>query len=176
MSERTKRIRPAVPADEAIDGLTPQAAQVLRQFRIVFNTVRNHFQQIERQSGLGGAQLWTLSLVAKRPGIGMGELADAMDVHQSTASNLIRLLVRKRLVRSARDEDDRRAVNLYVTDEGSAVLATAPGPFAGVLPDALSRLDPETLDRLGDDLNTLIDVLSVDEPETAARTPLAGLG
>ncbi|NBD21328.1 MarR family transcriptional regulator [Aquabacterium fontiphilum] len=176
MSERLKRTRPAVSVEDAIDGLTPQAAQVLRQFRIVFNTVRNHFQQIERQSGLGGAQLWTLSLVAKRPGIGMGELADAMDVHQSTASNLIRLLVRKRLVRSSRDEGDRRAVNLFVTDEGVAVLATAPGPFAGVLPDALGRLDAETLDRLSDDLATLIDVLSVEEPETAARTPLAGLG
>jgi MarR family transcriptional regulator, organic hydroperoxide resistance regulator len=159
---------PAVP-------LSPEASLVLRQFRIVFNTVRSHFQQIERQSGLGGAQLWTLSILAQRPGIGIGELADAMDVHQSTASNLVRVLVRKGLAVSSRDVEDRRAVNLTVSDAGRAILAVAPGPFAGVLPDALARLDEQTLAQLTAGLSVLIDRLNVDEVDTAAQTPLASM-
>lgn len=156
--------------------LSPDAAIVLRQFRIVFNTVRSHFQQIERQSGLGGAQLWTLSILAQRPGIGIGDLAEAMDVHQSTASNLVRVLVRKGLAVSNRDLDDRRAVNLTVSEAGRSVLAVAPGPFAGVLPDALVRLDEQTLQQLMAGLSVLIEQLNVEEADAAAQTPLAGMG
>ena len=66
-------------------------AQVLRRFRVVFNAVRTHFQQVEKQVGLGGAQVWALSVVKDHPGIGMGGVAKSMDIHQSTASNLVRL-------------------------------------------------------------------------------------
>lgn len=163
------------PAARGPSELPPEAAAVLRQFRVVFNTVRSHFQQIERQSGLGGAQLWTLSILAQRPGMGIGELALAMDVHQSTASNLVRVLVRKGLVVSSRDVDDRRAVHLEPTDAGLRVLAAAPGPFAGVLPDALGRLDARTLAQLSAGLTQLIDHLNVEVTESAAKTPLAGL-
>lgn len=166
-------------ADSTFNGaseLQPEAAVVLRQFRLVFNTVRSHFQQIERQSGLGGAQLWTLSILAQRPGIGIGELADAMDVHQSTASNLVRTLVRKGLAQSSRDAEDRRAVNLVVSDAGRAVLAAAPGPFAGVLPDALARLDTQTLKQLSSGLSVLIGQLDVDPADSAAKTPLGSMG
>jgi len=119
--------------------------------------------------------LWTLSILAQRPGIGIGELADAMDVHQSTASNLVRVLVRKGLAVSSRDVEDRRAVNLTVSDAGRAILAVAPGPFAGVLPDALARLDEQTLAQLTAGLSVLIDRLNVDEVDTAAQTPLASM-
>jgi len=34
---------------------TDNAAQALRQFRVVFNAVRTHFGQVEQESGLGGA-------------------------------------------------------------------------------------------------------------------------
>ena len=73
-------------------------AQVLRRFRVVFNAVRTHFQQVEKQVGLGGAQVWALSVVKDHPGIGMGGVAKSMDIHQSTASNLVRQMVERALV------------------------------------------------------------------------------
>ena len=81
---------------------TADPAQVLRQFRVVFAEVRHHFQQIEKQVGIGGAQVWALSIIGQRPGLGMAELAAAMDVHQSTASNLVRQLLKRGLMRSDR--------------------------------------------------------------------------
>jgi hypothetical protein len=50
-------------------------------------------------------------------------------------------------------------------------LRKAPGPFAGVLPDALAQLDPATLARLDHDLALLIDLLKADE--RGAGIPLA---
>lgn len=150
------------------------AARVLRRFRLVFNAVRTHFRAVETRAGISGAQLWALSVVQAQPGIGVGSLAQAMDVHQSTASNLLRALVEEGLVVSAKGEEDRRAVRLQLTARGRRVLARAPAPFAGVLPEALARLDKRTLARLERDLGAVIAELGVDE--RGAGIPLGGDG
>jgi DNA-binding MarR family transcriptional regulator len=147
------------------------AARVLRRFRLVFNAVKSHFQQVEKEAGIGGAQVWALSVVRAEPGIGVGALAAAMDVHQTTASNLVRSLVEQGLVESHRSSIDRRASQLKITRAGQRVLAKVPGPFAGVLPQALAQLEPAVLARLDTDLAALLKVL--DTNPRAARIPLA---
>jgi DNA-binding MarR family transcriptional regulator len=154
----------------------PQAAntaQVLRRFRVVFNAIRSHFRQIEKQVNLGGAQVWALSVVRDHPGIGTGMLAKHMDIHQSTASNLIKTLERKALISVSKATEDRRSVQLQVLPAGLAVLSQVPGPFEGVLPEALEKLPADTLLRLDQDLGELIALLKADEQ--AAGIPLAQL-
>lgn len=146
------------------------ASRVLRQFRQVFNSVKKHFQQVEKRAGVGGAQVWALSLIHARPGIGVNELALAMDVRQPTASNLVKSLVDHELIEVRRNERDRRAVQLHLRPAGSHVLGRAPGPFAGVLPEALAGLDTARLGRLESDLAALIAVLDADV--RAASIPL----
>ncbi|MCE3272224.1 MAG: transcriptional regulator, MarR family [Ramlibacter sp.] len=138
-------------------------ARVLRRFRLVFNAIKAHFRSVEKKAGISGAQVWALSVVRDQPGIGVGDLARAMDVHQSTASNLLRALIDAGLVVSGRGAADRRAVQLQVTPQGQRILKKAPGPFTGLLPDALQRLDTATLNRLDRDLGRLIDELGLDE-------------
>lgn len=146
------------------------AARVLRRFRLVFNAVKTHFQQVERKAGVGGAQLWALSLIQSKAGLGVNDLARAMDVHQSTASNLVKALVERELVATAKDGPDRRMVQLSILPAGRKVLRQAPGPFTGVLPQALAGLDAQTLARLDADLATLIAALGADE--RGANIPL----
>lgn len=148
-------------------------ATVLRRFRVVFNAVRTHFRQTEKEVGLGGAQIWALAVIKANPGIGMGGVASQMEIHQSTASNLIKTLLRKELIRLDKAPDDRRNVRLKILPAGSRVLKKAPGPFAGVLPQALGQMSPQTLQRLDQDLGELIALLNADE--SAAQTPLAQL-
>lgn len=155
------------------DGHDQPAARVLRRFRLVFNAVKAHFQQVERQVGVGGAQIWALSIVRERPGIGVNALARAMDIHQTTASNLVRALVHGEMLAADKKGADRRTVQLRVLPAGTRVLRKAPGPLSGVLPQALARLDAGTLDRLDADLCTLIQELGIDDQ--AAGTPLAHL-
>jgi DNA-binding MarR family transcriptional regulator len=165
-----------MPTDLSTPHLDPgsdQAGRVLRQFRIVFNAVKLHFRQVETAAGIGGAQVWALSVIQGRPGIGVSDLGRSMDVHQSTASNLVKVLLERALISAVRDRDDRRALGLHLTEAGAAVLATVPGPFAGVLPGALAQLDPAVLMRLEGDLELLIASLQADRG--AAALPLAGL-
>lgn len=161
------------PPGSDADAVSVDAARVLRQFRVIFNAVRTHFQQVERRVGIGGAQVWALHVIHARPGVGVNDLAAAMDVHQSTASNLVRQLQKRALIRSQRSTTDRRAVHLFVEPAGQELLQAVPGPYAGVLPEALQQLAPPTLSRLSHDLEALIHVLQADE--SAAGIPLAQL-
>jgi DNA-binding MarR family transcriptional regulator len=167
----------AMPADSATPiSAAPDDSQpmrVLRQFRIVFNAVKTHFRQVEREAGLGGAQLWALSVIERHPGIGATGLARELDIHQSTASNLVRSLVERGYVTATREGQDRRNVALHVQPAGRAVLERAPQPFTGVLPDALASLDPATLLQLEQNLGRLIAQLDADE--SAGGLPLAQL-
>ena len=164
------RSRSAAAADRA--AADPEAAaRVLRRFRLVFNAVKTHFQQTEKRAGVGGAQVWALSVIRAERGIGVSGLARAMDIHQTTASNLVRALVGAGMVAAEKNGPDRRAVQLRILPAGTQVLRKARGPFAGVLPEALAGLDPGTLRRLDEDLAVLISALDADE--RAAGIPLA---
>lgn len=149
---------------------TDSAQRVLRQFRQVFNIVKSHLLQLERQAGVGGAQVWALSVIRDRPGLGVNELAQALDVRQPTASNLVKVLVAQQRVAARRDGPDRREVQLHLLPGGARLLQRAPGPFVGVLPQALAALPAEALQRLEQDLAALIARLHTDA-QAAARHP-----
>lgn len=150
--------------------LSPQAIRVLRQFRVVFNSVRKHFRATEKKAGISGAHVWALSVVKEHPQIGVGGLSRAMDVHQSTASNLVRMLVAEGLLATEKDLADKRAVRLTISAKGKRVLRSAPNPYEGVLPEALQELKSATLKRLERDLGELIGVLDPDQ--SGAHVPL----
>ncbi|HUR87651.1 MAG TPA: MarR family winged helix-turn-helix transcriptional regulator [Ramlibacter sp.] len=146
------------------------AVQVLRKLRLVFHTVRGHFHEVERKAGVSGAQVWALGVVRDRPGIRLGELATALDIRQSTASNLIKPLVAKGMLEVTRPECDRRIVELRVTPLARTVLRKAPLPVTGVLPHALGKLPVDQLARLDRNLDQLLAVLETDQRD--ARIPL----
>ncbi len=129
---------------------------VLQRFRVLIRTAQRHSQWIERQSGVTGAQLWALQELNEAPGLRVGELANRMALHQSTASNMIDRLETGGLIRKERTSADQRVVRLYLTAEGSALLGRAPSPARGVLPEALRLLDDEALARLQRELDVLL--------------------
>ena len=73
------------------------------------------FRSVETKAGVSGVQLWALSVIGDVPGIGVSRLARTMDIHQSTASNLLRPLLAQGLVLSDRVATDKRAVHLSLS-------------------------------------------------------------
>ncbi len=145
----------SVPSASEPGQVTP--LQVLQRFRVLIRTAQRHSQWIERQSGITGAQLWAMQELSEKPGLRVGELANLMALHQSTASNMIDKLESSALVRKERTSADQRVVRLYLTEAGSELLATAPSPARGVLPEALRLLDPQDLSGLQRNLDTLLE-------------------
>lgn len=134
----------------------PTAQEALRQFRLIFGAVRQHYQQVEQACGVSGAQIWAMAALRDTPGLKVSQLAQALSIHASTASNLLDKIEKAGMVRRERGTDDQRIVRLYLTPAGEAALAKAPQPLTGILTDALSKLPEKTLARLNDDLATLL--------------------
>lgn len=148
--------------------------QVLRQFRLIYGSVKQHFRDVERQCGISGSQLWLLREVATNPGTGVSRLAERLSIHQSTCSLLVEKLVGAGFVSKTRSAEDQRRVGLEVTPTGKQLLKTAPGPAEGILPDALKQLPDESLQTLNANLTQLISHLTM-QNENDAEKPLADL-
>lgn len=67
-------------------------------------------------------QYRALVVVGSRPGVAVGGLAEALDVHPTTATRLCDRLVAKGLLRREQSADDRRAVELRLTSSGRRLL------------------------------------------------------
>lgn len=148
--------------------------QVLKKFRIIYGSVRQHFREVEQVCGVTGSQLWILQEVGNTPGIGVSELADRLSIHQSTGSQLVEKLVARGLINKERSKEDQRRVGLRVTEEASRLLTNAPGPAEGILPEALQALPESALLALNDSLLEVIGQLRVRDDKLADR-PLSDL-
>ena len=132
---------------------------VLRQFRVIVAALREHYGALERASGLGGAQLWALAEVANARELSVGDLARRMGIKSPTASNLVRALLERQLVRKLRTREDQRIVCVSVTPEGKALLRRAPQPIEGLLQSALARMPAARLDSLHAHLDDVLALL-----------------
>jgi DNA-binding MarR family transcriptional regulator len=142
----------------------------LQQFRTIIGSARRHDADVRRIAAISGSQLWALSEIARTAGLRVNDLSERMAVHQTTASNLINALVERNLVRRGRDEADQRVVRLHVTTGGKKMLLRAPGPYAGLLVDALRHLKAPELDRLHNALRVLTAVLKDAAADAAGQT------
>jgi DNA-binding MarR family transcriptional regulator len=148
--------------------------EVLELFRIVFKSIRQHYRMVESRTGISGAQLWALAQIADNPGITVGELARALAIHQSTASNLLRDLEASALLIRKKVREDLRSVRLYASAKGHAVLKRAPRPLIGVLQQALSDLPSTNLDAMHRQLQTLIAAMAI-KADGARSLPLSDI-
>ncbi|HEY7985316.1 MAG TPA: MarR family transcriptional regulator [Methylophilaceae bacterium] len=134
----------------------PEALEALRLFRIIFKSITKHYSEVEQATGIGGASLWALAEIADSHNLTVSGLAKAMSIHQSTASNLLEKLETKDYILRVRSKQDRRVVNLSLTDKGRRILDKAPMPYRGLLPDVVMRLEPEMLVQLNSNLTELV--------------------
>jgi len=157
----------------SMQGKQGKMLDVLGQFRVVIKSIRHHYQKVEEQSGVSGAQLWALAHIARHPGSKVGDLAKALAIHPSTASNVINRLVALGLVARKREGRDQRVVRLYPTPTGTAVLKRAPQPLIGVLQQALSELPATSLGGLHRHLEKLIRTMRIKNERARRATPLS---
>jgi len=148
--------------------------QVLTQFRLIYGSVRQHFREVEQTCGVSGSQLWLMQEIGKTPEVGVSELANRLSIHQSTCSLLVEKLVSRGYVTKIRRKEDQRRVGLRLAPEAAKLLAKAPGPAEGVLPEALQALPKTALKALHGNLAEMIELLQPRDEHHAGR-PLADL-
>ena len=167
-----RAVHQSVPRARALER-GPLEVETLRTLRVIFGSARKHDTDTRRIAGLPGSQLWALAEISGCKGIHVNGLSERMALHQTTASNLVNELVRRKLVRRVRDPADQRVVRMYPTSEGKRALLRAPGPHTGLLVDALRRLAPEQLAALHGALRGLVAAMFGTEPSSAGE-PMLG--
>jgi DNA-binding MarR family transcriptional regulator len=146
--------------------------KVTKQLRVLFRAVQSHSKIVERQCGLSSAKLWMMWELFANPGLKVSELARALTIHPSTCSNMLDQLENKGLIRRDRSKSDQRAVHIFLTEEGTRLLAIAPCPAQGTLSMALEHLSDSHLTHLEDGLSQLLQAMQV-KNEEAGMLPIS---
>lgn len=148
--------------------------QVLKKFRIVYGSVRQHLREVEQDCGVTGAQLWIMQEVSASSGIGISELAERLSIHQSTCSQLVEKLVAQDLIIKERSKKDQRRVGLRLNEVTAKPRLKDSCPAEGVLLDALAALSPDVTQSLQMELEKVIEQLKIRDNKLAEK-PLSHL-
>jgi DNA-binding MarR family transcriptional regulator len=156
------------PARDALE------LSVRMKLRVVFSSAKRQSREIEERCGVSGGQLWALSELDKQPGLRVSDLAQALFVKNSTASNLVDRIEQHGWVRRERNGKDQRVVQLYLTPAGAKLLARCPVPPRGVVTEALRLISLDSLEALEHSLEELTSRLALKDSD-AGLTPLTDM-
>jgi MarR family transcriptional regulator, organic hydroperoxide resistance regulator len=166
LSPRHARSASAPPAG-AGSPEAPDATLIVQGLRRIVKALHSFSQDVYRQYGLTGPQLWALKTLQREGRLSAGQLARALAVHQSSLSILIDRLEKRGLVSRVRSRGDGRFVLVEMTKRGLALSAMAPDPAQGRLLhglQAMSRAEVSQIRRAVDRL-----VQAMEAQDTTAR-------
>lgn len=84
---------------------------------------RKVFDEVMKPQGVTRSQWWVLAHLSRRDGMSQSELAERLDLGRAALGDLIERLENMALLRRAADAQDRRAKLVFLTPEGSAMVA-----------------------------------------------------
>jgi len=115
---------------------------VADSLRILFQAIRLHNVNVERQLGISLAQLYVLERLAETGVCCVNDLAAMSRTHQSSVSVVVRKLVERGLVVRGVSPVDARRAELALSESGRELLARAPSSLQTQLAEGLERLGP----------------------------------
>ncbi|HRC60043.1 MAG: MarR family transcriptional regulator [Propionivibrio sp.] len=145
----------SVPSALDVAAAEEAFSMVLRLVR----AVQSGMQSIDATQGMSGSQLLALWQISAQPGLRVAELAEALHIHPSTASNLLDKIEVRGLVRRERSDADNRVVRLFLNDSGIDVVRDLPGPLQGRLRYALREVPLPVLKGLVFGLTSVLDLM-----------------
>lgn len=120
------------------------ATELANRLRPVLLHLARHLRRYSPSPAVSAGQLEILGLVARRPGIGINELAGLVGIAPPSMSNAIDKLEGAGLAaRSREGSGDRRRVGVSVTPEGARVVRAARSSRTAWLSERLAGLTPE---------------------------------
>lgn len=150
---------------ETMNGRSQKITIITGNLRILFSSMQQHSRKVEKECGLSSAMLWMMWELFATPGMKVAELAGVLSIHPSTCSSMLDKLESKGLIERKRNREDQRAVHLFLTEAGAAMLVTAPRPAQGAMSAALHNLNDQDLDKLADGLQALIASLQIKDQD-----------
>jgi len=99
---------------------------VLVALRRIIRAIDLRSRALVTRYGLTGPQLTLLKQLSAQDRVSVGELTRAIHLSQATVTGILDRLAKRKLVRRERSEQDRRRVQVRLTEEGQRLLDDAP--------------------------------------------------
>ena len=165
----SRRPRPAarVAAARARRPGPQDATLIVQGLRRIVKALHSFSQDVYRQYGLTGPQLWALKTLQRAGCVSAGQLARALAVHQSSVSILVDRLEKRGLVHRVRARGDGRFVLIELTKRGLALSAMAPEPAQGRLLHGLQAMSRAEVSQIRRAVERLVAVMEAGD--TIAR-------
>ena len=152
------RRTPDAPASDDLPASVDAMRRILRRLRVIA-------RKGELASGLSPAQAFVLTVVARRPGLSVSEVAAATMTDRSSAAAVIDRLAGNGFVVRSRSAEDRRRAVITATAAGRRALGRTAAPPTIVLIDAIRRLSRADRHALARGLRALTNTMGIaDEP------------
>ena len=135
--------------------------RVFQALRRIIRAVDLHSRKLAAQHKITGPQLVCLLSVAESEPVTPSAIARDVHLSPSTVIGILDRLDAKGLVSRVRDVTDRRLVQVSLTEEGNALVASAPSPLQDTLAAAMSQLPEEERSAIAESLDRIVEMMEV---------------
>tara|TARA_B100000941_G_C28501950_1_gene554898 strand:+ start:1448 stop:1888 length:441 start_codon:yes stop_codon:yes gene_type:complete len=105
----------------------------------------------------GSAHLRTLNLIDRYPGISLGELIVKLKVTKQSLSRVLRDLLKTKMIKQIKDENDTRKKNLFLEKEGKKFFDIIYNSQKKRIFNALKNSEPDSVIKFKKVLERIID-------------------
>lgn len=156
---------------------------VLVALRRIIRATDLHSKQLSKTTGLTTPQLLILQAIRRSGAVPTGEVARKVNLSQATVTLILDRLESRGLVHRVRSEQDKRKVNVSLTEEGQGVVDGSPTPLQanfverfrelhdwerGMIIAALQRV-AQMMDAESIDASPYLDIGAIDRTEEAGE-------
>ncbi|MBT1064807.1 MarR family transcriptional regulator [Bowmanella sp. Y26] len=100
--------------------------ELLVALRKVIRAIDLHSKKLEREVGLTGPQLLVMRAITRFDGAMVKEIADDTNLSPATITSILDRLQTRELIIRQRSTEDKRKVGVYLTENGTKALKSAP--------------------------------------------------
>jgi DNA-binding MarR family transcriptional regulator len=140
----------------------PPLGPVLEFMRLVWavdHGLQAASKRMEAAIGVTGPQRLVIRLLGRFPGMNASQLAEALRVHPSTVTGILKRLEQRRLVARRPDPRDRRRTFLGLAARGRALDVAVSGTIESAVREVLGGLPAERVDVVREVLSALAEAL-----------------
>lgn len=143
--------------------------EILIQIRKIVRSVDIESKKIQKEYGVSIPQVLCLSFLHDSPNYQstQSEIRNFLNLNSSTVSGIINRLEKKGLLARLPKSGDKRVVNIALTSAGDKLFATIPSLLHEQLSKKLQKLDDSELEKVEKSLETLIQLLEIQQVEAS---------
>ena len=115
-------------------------AELLVALRKVIRAIDLRSKQLNKDVGLTGPQLLLMQTISNEPGVMVRQIADNINLSPATVTSILDRLETKQFVQRVRSTEDKRRVEVFLTEQGKVILQDAPLPLQEHFTNRFSQL------------------------------------